>query len=1134
MKILNKILSASVALALAASFIACSNEVSGGDSVHTNFSKAAVSGVVTEYVSVDNSNAVVKGLEGARVTMGKYSATTDSNGVWTITGVEPGKYVAYVSKSGYSEAKTSTEITVDAKTYEDLKLASANALKEELLKTIANLGVVNPATGAGLSSAGQLGGTIEGETAVANGTAVETVGQSYTIDKDLLRWFDTNVAAYDYEYAIVADAMVITPLTGILKGTVKLRPTNGAKDEINVADKVAGANVKVSVYNSTKSTLYGTATTNNEGKFTVKNLPAYAVVGTDVKVTLEPFKEGNLVYGTVDAKGMTAATLLPNVEIDAQDFCFAAVLEEDCVNVVETNIGNKTQETAVSLNTPITFTFDRAIESIAFKSGTNFVENENYKVSFSDDKKTVTLTPIPSIWEFTGDVEISSLVTEDGYNQDALVQKKFSVKFVDGPYMVAFNNADVTRIFNTKTIEVNKSEPIVVEFDKEIDYVSAIKLSSGAGVDGNYKVTDPEIVVDGKKVTINPKKTADGKAEFTETYLELKVVAKDKTSGTAKVSSISYATFKALNYEIVEQSAIPTTARAVAVTATQALKITFNGAVKEVKNATVAGKPAVAKVDGNVVYILFNDFVNTEAESAVKADVYPVVGDKATVDTDSIKYQAEATYEIVSANWGGKGKSVNGSKNDSVVTTDKLAVTDSIVLTFNKDFAEGSTVTAELYKKADVANSVTTASYATTATVAGKVVTIKPTVALEKNTEYAVAFSVAKDGVTAFTTKRGVTVAADYTSIKDDLTVDTNVQATYIVFATKADPKLKAGVNDKTTEAAYAASKKILPTESVVLEFDDSVAGYNFLVSSAEISVANKEKTRAEFVATGDYLDNVVNATVSKDATNKVVTVTPAGVLSASKIYIFCYDEKDKFVGTTSVTVDAGKAIKAAIAAEAKLPALVLDTKVKTNIGRNDTTVSFTLDSSAIGVSGVNYEAYKSVINKYGLYEDYVKASDTAGSLSETAVLRGEKTVKPVATKVVTDMTYGAVKYVVLASYKGIYYVTPVYTVEDKVAPSYVNALPAVLTGTSVTVAAFKAEVVTSKTYNLKADEPIKAVNVTCPTGANTVNATATLTGDDTFDLSITGADNAVAGNKITVTITDFNGNQKEVVINIQ
>ena len=42
------------------------------------------------------------------------------------------------------------------------------------------------------------------------------------------------------------------------------------------------------------------------------------------------------------------------------------------------------------------------------------------------------------------------------------------------------------------------------------------------------------------------------------------------------------------------------------------------------------------------------------------------------------------------------------------------------------------------------------------------------------------------------------------------------------------------------------------------------------------------------------------------------------------------------------------------------------------------------------------------------------------------------------------------------------------------------------------------------------------------------------LTGDDTFELSITGADNAVAGNKITVTITDFNGNQKEVDINIQ
>ena len=59
MKILNKILSASVALALAASFIACSNEVSGSGSVHTNFSKAAVSGVVTEYVTVDNSTVDV-------------------------------------------------------------------------------------------------------------------------------------------------------------------------------------------------------------------------------------------------------------------------------------------------------------------------------------------------------------------------------------------------------------------------------------------------------------------------------------------------------------------------------------------------------------------------------------------------------------------------------------------------------------------------------------------------------------------------------------------------------------------------------------------------------------------------------------------------------------------------------------------------------------------------------------------------------------------------------------------------------------------------------------------------------------------------------------------------------------------
>ncbi|MBQ0051017.1 MAG: Ig-like domain-containing protein [Treponema sp.] len=1106
MKILNKILSASVALALATSFIACSSDDDDDSGVHTNYSKGVVSGVVTEYgVDVGASTAVVKGVKGAKVTMGKYTATTDDNGVWTIKGVEPGKYVAYVSKDGYSEAKTATEITVDAKTYEDLKLASSNALKEELLKTIANLGITNPATSGVLS--GNLGGTIEEEAGAASTTTTTTTG--YSVDPLTLSWFNTNVAEYNYEYAIVADAMSITPLTAGLKGTLKLR--SSSVDNVNVTETTAGKDITLYFYDAAKSSLYATAKTNDKGAFEVKTgLPAYAAA-TALTILADPFVVDGQVYGTTAAKGIEGSpVLLPKQVIDVQTLCFAGKNVEDCVIVTETNVGAKTVSAPISLTTPISFTFDREIVSIDFTIADETL-NTTYTVEFSADKKTVTLKPV-SKWKGSATVKINKLTTADNYTETALVKDEYTTNFDKTFFATSSTLEDLADKTAPKPVEVLATADIVVEFSKELDYVSALTF-------GDYKAKD--VKVEGNKITLSPKADISGVNKFTATSFTVTVVAKDGSRCTYKKETFAYATFKLLTVEIVEKSA----ARAITVDANKALKLTYSQEVKEVKDVKLGGKDAVTEVRGNVVYIDFNDSVNTETGLYVSGRVVSKLGEEDDLSTAVTEtFQNEVTYKIVSANWGATTDSVNGDLNKIAAT--ELSTTDSIVLTFNKEFAEGSTVTAELYKGDPTGVAVDKASYATEPTVAGNVVTIKPAAALEKNTTYFVAFSVAKDGVTAFTTKRGMEVPEAYSTILDSTTKK------YITFKTKAGVTLKKGVNDKTSEAVRDTTntKKILPTDSIVLEYDGSVEEYGFIATTS--AIADQEKTLEEYKATSNYLDSELDATITLDASKTIVTVKANGVLAVEKVYVSRYDEKGKYIDTKAVTVDKTKTTEEALKAP-KLPKFVLDEKVKSKIDYNDTTVAFTLKVPK--VAEIEYTTLKSVKSKYGTYDAYENARSTVGKLSATEVLRDSDTVKPIASKVKTDMTYGAVKYIASAVIKGIAYVSEPVDVEDKVNPDYTSALPSTLTGTSVTVTDFKTKVNGSAVYTLVANEPVKTVSIQNPTGTNKVKADYEFVAstNNSFDVTISNADNALAGDKIVITMTDLNGNSKETTINI-
>lgn len=1197
MKVLGKVLSTAIAVLLVFSLISCDQLFSGKDTEsHTNYSLGVVSGVVTE-----GNGTALKGVQGARVTMGPYSATTNKDGVWSITGVKPGDYTAYISKDGYSEASV-TGISVDPKKYESLNLKSSIELKKALLETISNLGI---------SQTFSTSSDEEDELSLGLGAVVT---DNYTIEEDLLSWFDTSVPEYEYEYAIVAAAANIKPLSAGLKGSIKLRTYT--TEDGGVADMAAGEGVVIAVYDASKEYLYASAVTDENGVFEIeKGLPAF-VSTADLTIVIEPFAVDGYVYRNSDAACEKDQDLLPDQIIDVQTFCVEGSPVEDCITVT-TNIGAKTVFNPLKLEDDITFTFDREVLSVGFTLDNDYVKDVNYTISVSTaaGKTTVKLSPVAD-WAGLSKVTISSLKTTDGYKEDALVQSEYPVEFDDALLVTAASFYDPED--SDKVIEVKPTDDITVTFDKDIAYVKSITFTdielrdvavSGKTVtipaakatdgkftgtnlkmtvvatdrssatvnktvtyDGSLKVTaasfydvndslrtvevapsaaitltfnkdikwvtslsftgysKEDAVVSGKTVTLTPK-TIDGK--FTATTFGITVVAKDGTSLTLPDKSVTYAAFKLLSMSIVEQSAIPGTAAARAATtktvsASQAVKLSFNMNVGSTYHVQYAGENVVAKVDGKDVYVLFDDKVNTNAASAITGKVYAENGEEADIGTllEDYNFLANTEYEIIGVNWAGKGSSVNGTVNDSSVA-DKLGISDSVELTFNKAFASGSVVTAELYKQTEVNNSVSKKSYANTAVVNGNKVIITPAARFEKSTKYAVSFKVVKDGITLFTTRRGV--ADDEILFAEDET-----SGVYVEFTTKGNPALKKGVKDKTTVGVYTTSEKILPDDSVFLEYDDSVAEYAFYATYD--SITTPEETKAAFEVSEDYLEKKLDATITREG-NTVVKIDPNGVLNTSKIYVYVFDETGKYISDSdvSVSVDTATSLKCAL----ENPVAAIKPVLVTAASDIDSvTLGFNVKVASLKTLHTDYKIYKSVRNAYGNYSDYSSVGTTVSS-TFTDIVRGISEYTIAVSKTKTDQVYGPVKYIASVVKGGLITASTVLEVADSVKPvvaevygSIYKVDPNDKTKVFAKTDTFNNALNKKYTLTLSEDVIVDSVVLT-PATASADAPVATWAYNSTVSnaIDITLSKAIAQGDKVTVKVHDPSANENTIVI---
>jgi len=1123
----------------------CQNTTDPSSDTSTAAAADGVTGIVSGVV-LEKGTSVVTPVSGAVVSMGGYTpVTTDSNGVWVIKGVTPNYsstagaksgdgYTAVVTRENYAST-TVNGIWVNAHEYVDDDPYNEAAVSSALIEVLKEYSDQ-------LNNLQTLTIESSGTTTSENGAeAVSLTDLSSSISS-----LASGMSKVAYTYSVSASVAKLAPLTCSVTGTFKLCPVAfGTSGDKTVISAPAGMTVQVQGYTggAVDDNLYGTVTTAADGTFSVEKLPA----ATDLVLIVPGFNyavDGTTYYFStskaawLDGDHASESNLIIDGQSTKTPFAVGnAILYAQPTKIIVTsnNVGAETTNTPLSLTGSLTFTFDRAMASLSpvFYSSSTIVDANKVSaaaaVTWNTEKTTATITAASG--KFDSAIKYIVLTGEASDGCTTFEQSLYEVNF-DSTIKISSTNAGESTVAAPLSVKT----PLTFTFDRAMASLSPVFYSSSTIVDANKVSAAAAVTWDTGRTTATIT-AANGKFDSAIKAVVLTGEASDgSTSFEQTVYDVNFLSFGVQSVSIIDSSAVPTDAStvsvsaarsAVAVTASQYLALTFNDTIASAAvymgtADTYSGRSLVSvKTKDKVLYIPFGDAVNSaSADLQVWGTVESSNGDTSTCAFGSSTWKLDAyfaypEYRISSSNLYTVTSAINDT-DDSV--TSSIAPGTAVTLTFDKAFATGSVVNAELYKAGEAV--ITENALPVSASVSGTTVTITPSDDLAAGT-YHMSLEVTSDSTTEFTTVNKTFGTAGYEEHIYD-----SAEPGYITF-TVTNPMVKTGSN-------YATTAKIAANEAVVLEFDQPVTGYSAILTTSSGVDTSKSYTDEVKVqkTNGTYIPAV--CTIS----SKKMTITPDAVLDfTGSVYVCVYDAD----GALLTSVYNGNAyFKVTVktdsvdATEKTAGTLSLGndtTKIDSSTALTFSFIPFALDESG---SSTTYSVMKKTYNAAGVLSGWTDTG-TSVSVSPLEYVRKEA-VTVVMPQTAADYNYGdhTVSYVLFGAANNLCYSSTVVAVSDAVHPVFLCSSAGVTadsTGGSYSLSSANASSTVTFTVTNVTGEAIKGMDVSHTFNDNTITVTGKYNAAGTgVDVTISRNGGTFAsGDSVTVAFTDMSGNDAQI-----
>ena len=924
MKKLLRLISVATMLLAATTFMACSSDDDDGPSESSSATRVGSGAFVG--VVLDNTG---KPVEGATVTLGNKTATTNKGGEFKLEGVavndpvvrsiqttvstatgitvtngdeklEPKDstttserkyaYTLTVTKDGYIPGTVDSMYVSEAEDIGGIEDARLSALKNQYA------GILNAYAGA--VGTGSITGSSSGDGYFLTGNAPEDKSATMTSVAAALKEIQNLYAHLGKTYSSTfVECKSLVPLNASLSGKLKLNPSPATAEVYNETTYPAPKDTVVTVaYTHEKNSAPYTfkTKTDAEGNFKFEKLPS----GVALSIEVEGFtaKAGDVeAYFSTDgglnayranfeeilnngAYYNDATTVVKTITIDGNslnvsgvDIMLFAQLEK--IWVTATNLIKNNEAALIKPTDAFEFTFNKAVQRVAL-TGSNLqdVNDSNYTVTIdSTDAKKVKVTPNDGVWTATSttnnDPTKVKLVVLAADGTKELVNDSFPF-YLDDKVWVSITES------SKKDKLLSLTAPVVLTFSKPMRTVAVTAGSLTSDYTKDW--TENNTVL-----TLTPKKywdtVSDNNGEVTFTVTG---VAEDETttikywktnSGNGGTGTAAFTGLKVYFDNIIDV--------AVAKVSDTKFTATFSKALKEI--------PALDL--NKAAYFTIKYYATPSATSGtdVTTKVKLSLADKVlTVEPKNSEFEDYGYYEVT------LGASVVGATGETQFRELGKA-TASTTKAFKADFALGAE-----FKETTV-----------------EIVTTLPATAVASRALYADAASYVKITFTKDIAKSALKLADTVTNYIDGKSVylplaknndESDVEITGTVTAksgetkewgTTANPnKLTTGYKvSKNTYKMVASSlythkasiaggtndatvQKIKPTDSITFTFDQDVTAATWtaeLYDQYNVGKKDLEQTLYKVTAT---------------AAGKVVTVALAegskALVNAEKYYL--------------------------------------------------------------------------------------------------------------------------------------------------------------------------------------------------------------------------------------------------------
>ena len=491
---------------------------------------------ITTTTEAQNATDTAAGKLSTKSEEGKLNSSAADSSVTT------GGYTLTVKKDGYLPGQI-TGVYVTYTDTEDPEVTRANALLHGLeydyqdildryATALTNVTANNGTTATTTTTA------TEDTTAT---TTVQTGSNADRVFKDISEAISAlkslyKTGSYTEYFSTFGKSSALIPLDASLKGSLKLNLTSkeGSTWSGDTLKPTSKPTVHVTYdpnYAVNGTTVTGgnegytwAAQANENGVFEFKeSLPS----GVPLVVTVDSFQEtidskeywfsSDSMIVLVDNSGAESSTTaeaftnassitLSSKDVNHETYRFLLFAQNDKLWVTATNVEDKTSGVLLTTKDALTFTFNKEMKKVEVSASTGFenLAKDAYKAELSEDKKTVTFTPIIGYWKLAkGDTQPSvTLSAEAADGTTALYKSKFNVYFDTKVWVSVKENKVSYGDYNDR---LSLDSSIIIEFSKAMNEKVAVNLYDGNSTSNKVTTAYEENWTDGKVLELKPK-----------------------------------------------------------------------------------------------------------------------------------------------------------------------------------------------------------------------------------------------------------------------------------------------------------------------------------------------------------------------------------------------------------------------------------------------------------------------------------------------------------------------------------------------------------------------------------------------------------------------------------------------------